>query len=255
MIHLSNVYKSFESRTSESRTQGPGVLKALENINLDLNAGQSLAVIGPSGCGKTTLLYLLAGLMRPSSGQIQIRGTEVRGTSKKTAFILQNYGLLPWKTVQQNIGLGMKIQGTKKPERISRTREMVVEMGLYAHQDCYPSVLSGGEKQRVAIARALSLRPEIMLMDEPLSALDTLTREHLQDRLAGLWHKNAFTMILVTHNIEEAVFLGQKIMVMSPRPGKISAMLDNRHTAEKGFRTSEKFFGVCKEVRSFVEMS
>ena len=263
MIQVDSLYKTFE-------TNG---LTALSDLSFKLEPGGSLAVIGPSGCGKTTLLYLLAGLIHPSSGSISIRGCKAGAASGKnqeirdvtantgtiadigenTAFILQDFGLLPWKTVWNNICLGMKINGVPRQERDQRAHVLISELGLSPQIDSFPARLSGGEKQRVAIARALATRPGILLMAEPFSALDTLTRERLQELTIRLWHDNALTIVIVTHSIEEAVFLGSTIMVMDARPGRIKTMIDNPGAGDAGFRDKEEYFRLCREVRSHVE--
>ena len=265
MIQVDSLCKVFDTG------KGP----VLKDMTFSVDSGRSLAVIGPSGCGKTTLLYLLSGLVRPSSGSIRIHGRMVSTHSDKdrgsgivagknsradtsvdnTAFILQDFGLLPWKTVWQNVCLGMKIKNVSADEQENRARTLLEELGLSSHCDSFPARLSGGEKQRVAIARALATRPGILLMDEPFSALDTLTRERLQELLIKLWHKNELTMVIVTHSIEEAVFLGSTIMVMDAMPGRIRKLIDNPGAGDAGLRGREEYFHLCREVRCQVEMA
>lgn len=225
----------------------------LDRMSFTVERGSSLAVIGPSGCGKSTLLSLLAGLDTPGSGRVLVGGREIDGPSADTAFILQDFGLLPWKTVRDNVCLGMKIRGVERKRREVRAAKLMDHLGLAERRDAYPATLSGGEKQRVAIARALAVDPEILLMDEPFSSLDTLTREKLQDTLLGLWQENDLTMVLVTHSIEEAVFLGRHILVMGRDPGRTLALLDNPRAGSADYREQEEFFAACKAVRRAVE--
>lgn len=241
VIRAESVTKSFSGNT------------VLSDISFVLKQGMSLSVIGPSGCGKTTLLYIISGLTLPSSGRVLIDGREVRGTEGRTAFILQDYGLLPWKSVLHNVELGMKIRGIPHEERRESAVRILEDMGIASHMERFPATLSGGEKQRVAIARALASDPEILLMDEPFSSLDTLTRERLQYTMSDLQRERGLAMITVTHSIEEAVFLGDEIMVMSPGPGAISRMIKNRGRRSAGFRNSGDFFKTCSTIRRSIE--
>jgi len=224
----------------------------LQDISFNLENGKTLSIIGPSGCGKTTILYMIAGLIRPSAGTIFLNGKEIKGPDSRTAFILQDYGLLPWKTVLENVSLGMKIK--KYPEsKISFSSEKILtDLGIFTHKDKYPATLSGGEKQRVAIARALSTEPEILLMDEPFSSLDTLTREKLQQAIYDIHEKRSLTLITVTHSIEEAVFLGDRILVMTGGPGRIIASIDNSSRRKKDFRNSKEFYSICSSIRGMI---
>ncbi|HOP62812.1 MAG TPA: ABC transporter ATP-binding protein [Spirochaetota bacterium] len=225
----------------------------ISDISFEVKKGESLSVIGPSGCGKTTLLYIISELISPSSGRLFINGTETGGTQNRTAFILQDYGLLPWKNVLHNAELGMKIRGTGPSERREAALKILAELGIDAHINRYPASLSGGEKQRVAIARALASGPEILLMDEPFSSLDTLTREKLQYTITDIQAAHGLTMITVTHSIEEAVYLGDRIMVMTPGPGSISRLVNNEGRRKPGFRDSENFFKTCSKIRRSIE--
>ena len=215
----------------------------LQDISFSVPAKSSCAIIGPSGCGKTSLLFLLAGLRQPDSGTIVVSGQPRSGT------ILQNYGLFPWKTVADNIGLGLTIQGARRPLIEERVEALLVEMGLEGYGRHYPSQLSGGMQQRVAIARALAVEPDILFMDEPLSSLDALTRERLQDFIHDLWQRKSITIVLVTHSIEEAVFLGQQIIVLSQRPGRVLRIVDNMAAGTPGYRQHDDFFHTCTLLR------
>lgn len=221
----------------------------LQDISFNLESGKTLSIIGPSGCGKTNILYMIAGLIQPSAGTIYLNDKEIKSPDSRTAFILQDYGLLPWKTVRENVSLGMKIKKYPKHKINSSSEEILTDLGIYTHKDKYPATLSGGEKQRVAIARALSTEPEILLMDEPFSSLDTLTREKLQQTVYDIHERRALTLITVTHSIEEAVFLGDTVLVMTGGPGRIIASIDNSSRRKKDFRNSKEFHSICSSIR------
>ncbi len=219
------------------------IQQVLNDISFRVQANSSCAIIGPSGCGKTSLLFLLAGLRTPDSGTVTIRGNPETGT------ILQNYGLFPWKTVCQNISLGLLLKKVRKDLAEQRTAELIAEMGLSGFAQHYPVQLSGGMQQRVALARALAVEPEILLMDEPLSSLDALTRERLQNLILGIQQSKKITIVLVTHSIEEAVFLGHTIIVLSRSPGRILQVVDNPEAGSREHRRQTIFFHRCKELR------
>ena len=219
---------------------------ALEGVSFSIAKGESCSVIGPSGCGKTTLLFILSGLLKPTEGEILIN-------SKNIALILQDYGLFPWKTVYENVSLGLEVRGVKKEEQRKIVLPLLEKLGLKGFENHYPRQLSGGMQQRVAFARALALNPEVLLMDEPFSSLDALTREKLQNFLLKLWINNKVTMVLVTHSIEEAVFLGRKIVVLSQRPGRVLKIIDNPEMGSLDYRNREEFFEKCREVRKSIE--
>jgi ABC-type nitrate/sulfonate/bicarbonate transport system ATPase subunit len=223
----------------------------LEDISFSLNPGDSLAVIGPSGCGKTTLLAIMAGLIPATSGTVSIQGNRIR--PGKTSMILQDYGLFPWKTLAENVALGMKIQNIPAHIRHTRTQALLSELDLVPYAHHYPVQLSGGQKQRVAIARAIATEPDILLMDEPFSSLDAITREHLQTVMKDMWRKNRLTFAIVTHSVEEAVFLGRYILVLGNRPTRIRTIMDNPFFDSENFRLSDIFFHKIKEVRKVLE--
>lgn len=226
-----------------------GATPALEDIDFSLARGESLALIGPSGCGKTTLLNLMAGLRTPTSGELLVDGRPVAPKRPGTALILQDYGLMPWKTVRSNAALGLQIRGL--PWTAADQVLEDVSLADLAHR--YPSQLSGGQRQRVAIARALALNPDLLLMDEPFSALDALTREELQDLLLQQWQKRQTTVVLVTHNIEEAVYLGRRILVLTPRPGRMAALIDNPGAGRREYRLDPAFHRTAVSVRRALE--
>ncbi|HEC63096.1 MAG TPA: ABC transporter ATP-binding protein [Candidatus Acetothermia bacterium] len=211
-------------------------VEALSQVNLEVAEGEFVAVVGPSGCGKSTLLFVLDGLVRPTAGTVRIGGEEVRGIRRDVALILQDAGLLPWKTVQQNAELTLRIQG-----RRANVREVLEQLGLSGFERRYPGELSEGMRRRVGIARALALHPRVLLMDEPMANLDSITRERIQNLILELWYRLEFTAVLVTHDIEEAVFLGQRVVVLGPRPGKVVEVLENPGMGEPEYRDTAEF--------------
>jgi NitT/TauT family transport system ATP-binding protein len=230
---------------------GGRYLPALTGVDFTLAPGEIWAIIGPSGCGKSTLLYLLAGLLQPTRGEIRFRGGPPLARQREIALILQGYGLFPWKTVRDNVALGLQIRGVPPAEVRRRTAEVLAAVGLGEYGDFYPEELSGGQKQRVAIARSFVLEPALLLMDEPFSALDALARERLQNLLLGLCLSRKVGTVLVTHNIEEAVFLGRKILVMTKRPGRVAAVVDNPDIGQEGYRFSLAFLARTSRLREF----
>jgi NitT/TauT family transport system ATP-binding protein len=201
---------------------------ALQNINMDIKQGEFVSLVGPSGCGKTTLLRTIADLQPPSTGNISVRGKTPREIrlQKKYGIVFQNPVLYEWRTVRRNVCMPMELMGLPKKYRTARVTEMLEMVGLYNFGKLYPHELSGGMQQRVGIARALAIKPEILLMDEPFSALDEFTKEKLHEDLQTIWSKTNKTILFVTHNIQEAVFLSDRVIVMSPHPGRISAIVD-----------------------------
>ncbi len=209
------------------KTEGKEV-KALTNVSMDINKGEFISLLGPSGCGKTTLLRVIADLLVPTSGEITIGGE-----SPKEARLKQRYGIVfqspvlyDWRTVKKNVMLPLEIMKIPKAEREKKALQMLELVGLSDFADAYPQELSGGMQQRVGIARALTIKPEILLMDEPFSALDEFTREKLHEDLLKIWRKTNKTVVFVTHNIAESVFLSDRICVLSPHPGRLSAIID-----------------------------
>lgn len=234
--------------------QGPSQINIYSQFSLTIESGESLVLIGPSGCGKSTLLYLLAGMLRSTTGEIRIWGEKVIGTRQKTSFILQEYGLLPWLNVVQNVNLGLKIRHSPKRDYQKIAEDMIRKMGLWEVKEHFPSQLSGGQRQRVALARALTLQPDLLLMDEPLSALDALTRERLQKLLLEIWQEQRLTTVMVTHSIEEAVFLGSRILVLGEgQPTHVVGEILNPLVGQEGYRKSSEFFQTASVVRSLLE--
>ncbi|MDD5806640.1 MAG: ABC transporter ATP-binding protein [Eggerthellales bacterium] len=230
-----------------------GTTVALATMSLKVAPGESLAILGPSGCGKSTSLLLASGLRTPSEGKVLIDGEQVTGPRLATALILQDFGLMPWKTVEQNAGLGLEVRKVPKTQRVQRVRDALEQVGLEDFATAYPAELSGGMRQRLAMARALTCDIDLLLMDEPLSALDALLREEMQNMLKDTWRKAGYAQVLVTHSIEEAVYLGQRVVVMSPRPGKIIFELDNAGMEQEDWRDAPEFFDRCRTLRSVLK--
>src|ERR1700704_1023086 len=206
---------------------GPsGRFTALEDITLDVRPGEFLALVGPSGCGKSTLLDLLGGLTAPTSGRILLDGRPIEGPARDRGIVFQQYALFPWRTAAQNVEFGLDIAGLKARQRREIARHYLDLVGLTAFAERYPHELSGGMKQRVAIARSLAYDPEVLLMDEPFAALDAQTRETLQGELLRIWRATGKTIVFITHGIDEAVVLGQRVAVMTSRPGRIKHVVD-----------------------------
>ncbi len=203
-----------------------GTNEVLRDINLDISTGQILCIVGPSGCGKSTLLRMLGGLEKPTKGRILQVGDAPQGCLNPLTFIFQDFALLPWRTVQGNISLVLEDHGLGRASQSKIIEDVLARTKLSEFSDALPKQLSGGMKQRVAIARALAVNPAVMLMDEPLSALDSQTRELLMDDLVALWTRQAFTAVYVTHNLAEAVRLGHRIVVLSRRPGQIREIVE-----------------------------
>ncbi|MDR2035962.1 MAG: ABC transporter ATP-binding protein [Coriobacteriales bacterium] len=242
MLALTDVSKTYKGKAGE--------VAALSGLSLDVQRGQSVVLIGPSGCGKTTVLLLASGLLRAEEGTVLINNEPVVKPRLSTGLILQDYGLLPWKTVFENADLGLKIRKVPRQERLQETRQILEQVGIQGFARNYPGELSGGMRQRLALARVLTLDVDLLLMDEPLSALDLELREGLQDLLLAQWRERGYAQVLVTHSIDEAVFLGERIVVMSSRPGKVAAEIANPHAGDVGFRSTPEFFAKATEVRN-----
>ena len=200
-----------------------GQVEALRGIDMRCAAGEFVCLLGLSGCGKSTLLQMVAGLERPTAGQIVVAGRELDGPSPATGIVFQDHGLFPWMTVRRNVEFNLKARGVSRAARRVRAEEMLDLTGLFEFAGRFPHELSGGMRQRVGIARALATRPQALLMDEPFGALDAQTRGHLQAELLSIWGKQRATVLFVTHSIEEAVFLADRVLVLTPRPGRLAA--------------------------------
>lgn len=231
----------------------PGRPPLFAGLSWRAGAGESWSIIGPSGCGKSTLLYLLAGLRRPTSGDVLIAGAHLHGVRHATGLILQDFGLLPWATAAENIALGLKLRGVGKAEQQRTVADWLERLGLAHVSHHYPAELSGGQRQRVAIARTLALQPDLLLMDEPFAALDTITREDLQNLVVRLGGGSDRTTIVVTHNIDEAVFLSHHILVLGRAPTSAVTVIENAYAGDPGLRHSRPFLEKCREVRDAIE--
>ena len=194
---------------------------ALADINLTLESGELLVVLGPSGCGKTTLLNLIAGFVPYQHGSITLEGQRVTGPGAERGVVFQNEGLLPWRNVQDNVALGLQLAGVDKALRRETAAQMLKKVGLEGAEKRFIWQLSGGQRQRVGIARALAANPQLLLLDEPFGALDAFTREQMQTLLLGLWHETGKQVLLITHDIEEAVFMATELVLLSPGPGRV----------------------------------
>jgi len=217
--------------------EGKREFAALSDLNLNVKKGEFVTIVGPSGCGKSTFLDILAGLSEPSSGEVFIDGRRVTGPALDRGIVLQGYALFPWRTARANIEYGLEIKKVNKQERKKISDYYIDLVDLKGFENSYPYELSGGMKQRVAIARALAYDPEVLLMDEPFAAVDAQTRETLQDELLKIWEKTGKTIIFITHSIDEAVYLADRVAVMSVNPGTIKAVVDidlprPRHSGE-----------------------
>ncbi|MGB7085509.1 MAG: ABC transporter ATP-binding protein [Phormidesmis sp.] len=201
-------------------------IPVLDSVNLQINPGELVCLLGPSGCGKSTLLNIIAGFIKPSAGYVMVDKQQVTGPGAERGFVFQQYSLLPWKTTFQNVELGLKIKGMPKAERRDMVGEYLNLVGLAKYRDAYPNQLSGGMKQRASIVRALINSPSVLLMDEPFAALDAQTRHMMQALLLNIWETLKTTIVFVTHDIEEAVFLGDRIFIMGVQPGRIKADME-----------------------------
>ncbi|QKW34274.1 ABC transporter ATP-binding protein [Actinomadura sp. NAK00032] len=236
-ISLSGVGKTFPVR-------GGGAFTALGGVDLDVAEGEFLVVVGPSGCGKSTLLDLIGGLARPTAGRVAIDGAEVTGPALDRAVVFQQYALFPWRTALRNVEFGLEAKGLRRRERADIARSHLDLVGLSGFEDRYPHELSGGMKQRVAIARSLAYDPEVLLMDEPFAALDAQTRDSLQDELLRIWKATGKTVVFITHGIDEAVYLGGRVAVLTSRPGRVKEVVDidlGPRDAHEDLRSSPAF--------------
>jgi NitT/TauT family transport system ATP-binding protein len=228
-----------------------GDKKAIDKLNIAINKGEKVSIVGRSGCGKTSLLHVLAGLITPFEGNASIFGIEVKGIRRGTSIILQKDGLFPWKKVEANVQLGIINETGTKEEKSKRTDEILTELGIFDQKGKYIHEISGGERQRVAIARAMIQAPDVLLMDEPTGSLDMITKEIFQDNLHELYDRRDMTTVTVTHDIEEAVYLGQRILVLED--GKIIQEIVNPLYGELNIRESIEFYKLCLKIRKVMK--
>lgn len=233
-----------------------GGVQALENVDLDFPEGQLTSLLGPSGCGKTTLLKIIAGLLDPTAGEVTVRGRRVIGPGPERAFVFQDFALLPWATVMRNVAFGLELQGVSKPERQDKARHYIREVGLTGFEERYPHELSGGMRQRVGLARAMAVDADVLLMDEPFSAVDEQTRRKFQEDLLNLLSVEKKTVIFVTHSIEEAVYLSSQVVLLSRRPGRVSKVIrtDLEDLASPdAIRRSKRYLDTVEDIWSMLK--
>ncbi len=244
VFKIKKVNKNFQNKTIE--------MEILKDIDLTIEDGEFLVLLGPSGCGKTTLLRMIAGLDFPSSGTITENDVPVLNPSPERGFVFQQYSLFPWRTVLDNVAFGLEVKGVDTEERYEKAKNYIEMVGLSAFLESYPNQLSGGMKQRVAIARALVNEPDSLLMDEPFAALDVLSRHKLQKEIIQIWEQESKTIIFVTHNVDEAVFLADRILVLSERPGKIIETFNIKLERMRD-RTSEEYLEIKRKITGLLE--
>ena len=217
-LKIDNIYKEYDTRS--------GKTIALNGVNLDIKENEFICVVGPSGCGKSTLLNIIAGLLEPTSGSVFLDGKKIEGTGVERGVVFQGYALFPWRTVLQNVMFGLEIKKVPKAEAEEIARKYIKAVGLEGFENSFPKELSGGMRQRVAIARAYAVNPEVLLLDEPFGALDAQTRVQLQTELLNTWQNDKKTCFFITHDVDEAIILAQRVIIMSARPGRIKKIVD-----------------------------
>ncbi len=243
---LKDITKSF------ARIDKDGITHALGNINITIEQGEFISIVGASGCGKSTMLRLIAGLIPPTSGEIILDGQAISGTSPDRGMVFQSPTLFPWLTVRQNVAFGLKVQ--KKNDQLHRVDELINMIGLKEFADSYPNQLSGGMAQRVSLIRTMINEPEVFLLDEPLGALDAFTRMNIQDELIDMWRKGNSTMIMVTHDVDEAIYMSTKVIIMGPNPGHIIEVLDIDMPMGDRNRISDQFIEYRKHIMDKLNM-
>lgn len=245
-VKIDNVVKQYDSRN--------GKVTALNGVNLDIGENEFITVVGPSGCGKSTLLNIIAGLEKPTKGKVYTDGLEVTGTGRDRGVVFQQYALFPWLTVRQNVRFGLELQGRSKEEADQIADKYIKMVDLQDFVNHYPKELSGGMKQRVAIARAYAVNPSILLMDEPFGALDAQTRTQLQEELIHTWESEKKTCFFITHDVEEAIILGTRVVIMSARPGRIKEIvdIDIPHPRNQASKMTKEFLDVKNYIWSQV---
>lgn len=255
-LRVDNIVKKFVMNSKQNSENSTATV--LDNINLEVKKGEFLVIVGPSGCGKTTLLDIFAGLSKPTEGTVSIDGKIVDGPDLNRGIVFQQYALFPWLTTAENVGFVLENQNVKKRERDKIVNKLLELVGLSGFEDHYPHQLSGGMKQRAAIARALSFEPDILLMDEPFGALDSLTREILQRELLRIRNETDKTIIFITHSIDEAVFLADRVAIMTAKPGTIKKIIRiplSRHSRlqNEDIRSSKEFVQIRQELWNLIK--
>ncbi|MDR2459756.1 MAG: ABC transporter ATP-binding protein [Deltaproteobacteria bacterium] len=248
-IVLKDLRQVYQVRTKDG--EGKEDFVAIEDFNLNVKTGEFVSIVGPSGCGKSTLLDIIAGLTKATEGSILIEGKEVKGPALDRGIVMQGYALFPWRTVRKNVEFGLEMKGVASKERKEISQKFIELVNLVGFEERYPHELSGGMKQRVAIARALAYDPEVLLMDEPFAAVDAQIRESLQDELMRIWETTKKTIIFVTHSIDEAALLADRVVVMSPNPGRIKAIVEMalpRPRTNSNMRVSIEFAEIRQKI-------
>lgn len=247
MIRINNVSVFYESKKEKVKAIGP--------INIEIDSQDICAIIGPSGCGKTTLLNVLAGIIKKYEGEVLLNSEKLNPHLHNIGLIPQNFGLLPWKTVEENCMLPIKIKKLKvdKEEIINKMDEMLKTLGIYELKHRLPKELSGGQKQRVSIVRSFLMNPDLLLMDEPFSALDAIKREEAQELFLGVWNESKNNTFFVTHSIDEAIYMGKKIIVISNTPGQIIEVIDNKLFNNKEYKNDESYSEMFSHIKSLVK--
>ncbi len=244
MIEIKNLSVEYKS--------GNEKVLALDELTVEIATGDIYTFIGPSGCGKSTLLQVLSGIQKNYTGSALIHGTKINPQMHRIGLVQQSYGLLPWKNVYENALMGLKIKGEKAD---GYEKYILEKLGLSNMLKRYPKELSGGQKQRVAIARAFILKPDLLLMDEPFSALDAITREEMQELFINIWREHKVTTAFITHSVDEAIYLGRKIAVFSPSPGTVFKVIENNAFGLDNLRETEEYYSVSKEIRKIIKES
>ncbi len=248
-IVLDGLSQIYYIRTKENAKREK--FTAIKDFSLSINKGEFISIVGPSGCGKSTLLDIIAGLSKANSGKIFIDGKEISGPALDRGFVMQGYALFPWRTIRKNVEFGLELKKIPKKERARISQEYLELVGLKGFEERYPHELSGGMRQRVAIARSLAYEPEVLLMDEPFAAVDAQTRETLQDELLRIWEKTNKTIIFVTHSIDEAVLLADRVVVLTKNPGTIKEVVEielPRPRTNADMRSSEDYSRITNHV-------
>jgi len=245
-LHIHNVSKKYRADGSE--------LLAIDEIDLRIRNQEFATILGPSGCGKSTLLRIVAGLIKPTRGVVRLDGKVIGGPGQDRGMVFQSYTLFPWLTVKENIQFGLEISGLPRPKQQQIAQEFVEKVGLVGFEQAFPKGLSGGMKQRVAIARALANNPAILLLDEPFGALDAQTRALMQELLTQVWEELHKTILFVTHDVEEAIFLSDRVFVMTARPGKIKAEIDVVLERPRNYelKSTEAFLNLKKQALALI---
>lgn len=246
MLEIDNLSVNYNSKNE--------IVKALGPISIKIAIGEIYAIIGPSGCGKSTLLHVLSGIIKDYQGQVLLNKENINPKKHSIGFIPQNFGLLPWKNVEKNIMLSLKIKEKVIDSTIKQRIDYILnKLDIYSLKTRYPKELSGGQKQRVSIARAFIMNPDLLLMDEPFSALDAFTREEAQELFIDLWNIYKTTAIFVTHSIEEAIYMGKKIVIISQSPGSIVEIVDNPLFNTENLRQNQEYFKLSSYLRSIIK--